>query len=272
MCLAAPASRRRAVCLDGAIVSRLTPTKFCKLMLTSNQEEFLFGQYLGHECVIHLELRSPLSRREYLRADLPAELLLCWMQGVDNRAEIRRTDDQNVDVAAGRFSAARNRAEDKRNLDARSERRERLDQHIRQAHRFTQNAGEFGIDLMGSVGGVLQLIPDALAVQQAHLMQSGQFLIQGSRRGAGQPRYLAYVQSSSRMQQQQREYLPAVPGRKQQSRSIGMCSFHSYDRSMKDYNIRLVPVYRRRPRSPDPRCWRRPASIKTRSCSRCRLP
>ncbi len=43
MCRAAPSSRWRIVCFDGVTVSRLTPTKFCKLIVVANQEDFGLG-------------------------------------------------------------------------------------------------------------------------------------------------------------------------------------------------------------------------------------
>lgn len=132
------------------------------------------------------------------------------MQSVDHGAEVQCPDQEQIGGAARRFSAARDRAEDERHLDVVGQRCKRFDQDIGHTNGLPQDAGQFRIDLVRAIRRVLDLITDALAVEQPGFVQAGQLLVERPGRRSGETSDLPYMELSFGVQEQQRQDLAPI--------------------------------------------------------------
>ena len=119
----------------------------------------------------------------------------------DGVAEADVADQDQIDVASRVRGAGCHRAKDEGALDPAGKRCESFGNHIRQAARLAQDAGEFLEDRAFAIGGVMGLIADTLARQHAGFREFGQFASERAGRRARGSGKLPQVVGLFRMQQ-----------------------------------------------------------------------
>ena len=134
-------------------------SKFSKVMLGSDHEEFGFGEHFTQEWILCLQALAQFRLGVDRRVNFALQGLLCWIKRLHDICEAGVADQHQIDVAAGCFLATRERAKDKSQLNLPGQREQRIRQHIHQAGGLAEQAGQFGKD-PGKVG--MEFRPDSL--------------------------------------------------------------------------------------------------------------
>ena len=137
------------------------------------------------------------------RIDRAAELRLRRQQRYQQLGIRRqRSDDHQIDIAAGMLGAFGQRAVDKRHLDAWPQRRQRGAQHIDCAEGFEDNAAQLFKDWRSAVGLVVFLIADPVHRDQAGCFQPRQLPLDGAGTRLGETDELIGVKRALRLTEQ----------------------------------------------------------------------
>lgn len=177
-------------------------SKFSKVMLGSDDEKHGVGEQVADERFSGADSPVEFGGGVDHRVDLALQLLLRGVEGFYGVAEGGVADDEQVNVAVGVFFAARQRAENQRQLGWRGEALQRVGQNADRTAGFAEESSQLRENRVVEVGPVAHLIALLFPQQQPAGGQSGEFLVQRARRGTRQPRQFAHVVAAARMQEQ----------------------------------------------------------------------
>jgi hypothetical protein len=125
--------------------------------------------------------------------DLPPEARLRSRQHVHNLGELRRSNDQQVDVACRRAGPGGDRSEQHRGLDPIGQRGESGAEYIGRSHGLLEEAAELAEHRGCPVGLVEDLATPARSGQESGLRQLPGFPLNRPRAGSGQTHQLPQV-------------------------------------------------------------------------------
>jgi hypothetical protein len=163
-------------------------------------------------------LRTELGGRVDRWVDVPAELLLCGRQGIDDGRKRHVADDEDVDIAGALQRASSRGTKDQGDLDTLSQRRQRRSDDVSQSGGLGDQSLEFRKHRGTAVDLKVDLTPPDGSLQQSSSGQRGEFSLDGTVRRSGAPDDLPEVEGLGRMAKEPRQHPAAGLAEQDQSR------------------------------------------------------